>query len=534
MIEYKYKHKEVEVTYLYKKATSDKKHLVVIFTGFAERYSFANVGQAFKCNVIWVKDSYEGKECYYLGKQGEFCFADAVNALIENILKEHQLTKEKCILLGGSKGGFASLYFTFKYNYKNVVCLAPTTRIGDRLNEDKSHLAQFIVGNKEVSSYNNLVYNAIESDSSLHKNIYIFMSEDDEFYLLHQKPLLDKLKHYENTNIIMVSSLLAYQHNRITPYSVPLIISLIVSIVEGITPKFGYIEIGNKDRAPDVDEVVPVSYLDTCKMVDDKLFLEGVAFFKGISISSYGIYQKKLFLKNLVNSYEYPLGTTLNKMFSVRFFEEVFYDYQAAGFANFKQIGIDLEEIEDGTYEVYAKIRTNTIPFTRSKMLAVDYLDIKYISKNTEYRIWSNTEKQVYLSKRQLIVDYKEEREYFSLSELVLKNNRLFIQGNFSVLGLEVENWGDANYYLLVSNSDNTYSYRLGLVHQDHLNYIFRENQGKYQKSSFATLKHQGIDLINLVEGQYHLHVVLSFKGTLLRKDLPNTLLKNETGLHLL
>ncbi|PWD86047.1 hypothetical protein [Ignatzschineria cameli] len=265
--ELSYIYSGINVDYLYRPATSDRRHLVVIFTGFAERYSFANVGQSFKCDVIWIKDSYLNQECYYLGKNGELDFSEAVNSLICFYLGKLKLKKEECTLLGGSKGGFASLFIGLRYDFINIVSSAPTVLIGNRLAKDKINLADFIVGKNKINSsdviskYNNLIFNEI-INSKENKNIYLFLSKDDQFYDQHQKSLEHDLRSIGNLNIIEISSNLVTQHNQVTVYSLPLIMSIIASLVEGIPPKFTYHLIGQKEQLlqdKKTEELVPIA-----------------------------------------------------------------------------------------------------------------------------------------------------------------------------------------------------------------------------------------------------------------------------------
>lgn len=535
MIEKIFKTSDIEVTYLYKKATSDKRHLVVVFTGFSEEYSFLNVGKAFKCNVIWIKDEFEGTECYYLGKNGELNFAKAVNTLIEKTLFELSLNKKQCSLLGGSKGAFSALFFGIKYQYNNIIASAPTTKIGSRMVKMHPNIAKFMMGSKEPLEYDNLLYSQIKSDVNLKKNIYLFVSEDDSCYQDHQKHLIQLLRTYDNFNLIMVNSDLVFRYNRVTAYSVPLIIMCITATIENIPLKFGYLEAGCKSKGIDLknnSQGKSISILDQIRMDQDTLLLKGAAFFPNISINGV-LYQKKLILKNDKKFYEYALDIVKDDMFSVRFFDNNFIDYSSAGFANSSKEIISLSEIDCGIYQLYTSVKVGENKEDQQPMKFDSILDSKFINLEFEYRLWSKDE-YVFLSKRKLLESFNAPKEIFKLSELKVEGAKIFIRGIYAISGVELDLWGDANYYLVLSNNISTVSYRLGMEHNDILNNELGAGFGLYHKSCFATFKHQGINLAELIDGEYNIYVVLSYKGTLFHKKLKQVLSIKNTDLCLI
>lgn len=522
-----YKYNDIDVNYMFKVATSDKRHLIVIFTGFGEQYSFINVGQLFKCNVLWIKDDYAGTRCYYLGKKGKLDFAEAANSLISSILDRFLLSKSQCTFIGGSKGGFAALYLGIEYQYPNIISAAPSTRVGSHMKNTHKRLAPFVMnGSSEdmVEKYDNLLLHSISKDLNFSKNIYLFLSEDDGYYADHQEYLIQVLRKYNNFNLVKIASDLVYQHNRITLYSVPLIISFTNSLIEGIVPRFGYIESGQKIKnVNDEINLEPVNTLRSCKFEKGELFIDGVAFFQGLPASSYGVYRKKLLFVNKDVTHSFVVGTVLDKSLGAKFFKNSFIDYSAGGFANLKGKGIDLSDISIGVYQIMMSLQVSTVAEQKMNLLSSKEIDLKHIHGEFEYRLWI-VEGSLRLSKRKLLDDLNKKTEYFGIRRLEIENSRLFIAGDYAILGVELQSWGAAQYYLILSNSRMTYSFRLGMEDKPELNSIFNSNYGVYQKSCFATLKHKGIDLSEMQEDKYDIDIVLSYKGTLFQKRINDKL----------
>ncbi|MBS7838554.1 hypothetical protein [Wohlfahrtiimonas chitiniclastica] len=528
MIENIFKYENIDVKYLFKSATSDKEHLVVIFTGFAEKYSFANVGQSFKCAVLWIKDDYEGMECYYLGKNSKLDFADAVNWLILSILQKYSLNKDQCTFLGGSKGGFSSLFIGLKYQYKNIVSSAPTSRIGDRMKRLRPAIANFVIGTENIDqgieSYNYLLEDLLKEELNFDKNIYLFVSEDDVCYKEHQLPLFPFLKKYNNFNLVKVDSDLVYQHNRVTTYSLPLIISFINSLIEQIVPKFGYKEIGRKKLTHvEEREYKFINELENCIFEADQLFLSGIAFFRNLPVSTYGVYKRELLLRNEVEHKKYTLGTVIDKKFSTKLFEDYFIDYSAAGFAIPKKKGINLIELADGVHEVYISASTKNIPCHEDSLRINKDIDVKHIYKSYEYRVWNKGNK-VFLTKRSLF-DIPNLEEKINIDQLRVDNKKIYISGSYLVSGVEIKNWGDAYYYIVFSNKTNILSYKLGLENKNELNEKINSGYGIYQKSCFASIHHKGIDLQSISIGIYNIDIILSYKGSIYKKRLAEKLI---------
>lgn len=536
-MEQTHNYKKVNVNYIFKSANTDKKHLIVIFSAYGQRYSFQNIGKQFKSDVLWVRDDYEGSVCYYLGKEQRLDFSDAVNDLIESFLDKLCIEKKNCTLVGGSKGGWASLYLGLRYQYSNIISSAPTSRAGTQIKNIRPHLLPFILGENEdhiIEKYNNLLLNLMKEDINFKKNIYLFLSKDDVYYEEHQEYLAQELRRYENFNLVMASSDLAYRHDIITPYCLPLIISFVNSLIDGIIPKFGYTEIGRKRTLiKKTERAEGIGLLHSCSFDQESLFINGSAFFKGVSAPIRGIYNKKILFVSQSKNYTFPMRTTLDKSLSKKFFDGEFVDYTAGGFGNLKEKGIDLSVIETGVYRIKVLIGTDNIQEREVNLQNENIVDFKHIDGSFEYRIWGSQGDSL-LSKRNLLEASNLKKEFFEIKELYVKESKLFIIGNYAVLGVELENWGDAQYYLILSNKQHTYSYRLGMENKNELNYAIGDGYGIYQKSCFATLRHKGIDVNEILNGTYEICIILSYKGSVFRKNTMSQLVVNTSDFRII
>ena len=528
MNEKTYSYDNIDIKYILKSATADKHHLVVIFTGFAEKYSFFNVAQQFKSNVLWIQDNYQGIECYYLGKASKLDFLEAANDLIKYCLESLSLNKNQCTLLGASKGGFASLLFGVKYQYSNIISSAPISLIGSHLRNIQKHLIKEVIGddydNSIFEKYDNLIFDTLEQDLNLKKNIYLFLSEDDHYYIEHQAKLPRLLQKYKNFNLISISSDLVYKHSKVTSYSVPLIVSFVNSLIEGIGIQFGYAQIGRKVYIQkEKTKSDPIAFLKSVSFNNNYFYLTGDSFLKGISATNYNSYHKELILKNGKQQYSYRLGTILDPELSRKYFKDEFINYSAGGFANLRKKGIDLDDIDDGVYKLYISLTIGEIQDKKTSLKHLERVDKKHIHKDHEYRIWSLGE-EVFLTKRPLIENKENQSVFFDIQLLEIRATKLYIKGFFAVLGFETENWTDVDYYLVLSNSNSNSSFRLGALHRAHLNETINNGYGIYQKSCFSTIGHKGIDLANLSIGEYKIHIIMSYKGTLVRQELSQML----------
>ncbi|GAB1809840.1 accessory Sec system protein Asp2 [Priestia megaterium] len=185
-----------------KKKKSDK--LLVIFSGFPSPnqnavYNYVLKFRNLNCNKLYILDDFgsDKKGSYYLGENKDFFIEKAVKDLIASISSEMGVKKENIITCGSSKGGYAALYFSYKYNYGAAVAGAPQILLGDYLTAPHhEHIINYIMGantESEVEYLNNLLFETIES-SEKPPYTSIHISKNEHHYQNHVSHLFDFMK----------------------------------------------------------------------------------------------------------------------------------------------------------------------------------------------------------------------------------------------------------------------------------------------------------------------------------------------------
>lgn len=187
---------------LMKKRKSEK--LLVVFSGFpAENqqpaYNYVLKFKSIGCNKLFILDDFgnDSRGSYYLGKNKDFFIERSVFELIEKVRKSKGIDKENVITLGSSKGGFASLFFAFKYGYGTTISGAPQYALGDYLSLPiHTPIMKYITGGEsedDISFLNNCLAEKIEKNST-RPNVFIHVSKNEHHYENHVIPLTEKLK----------------------------------------------------------------------------------------------------------------------------------------------------------------------------------------------------------------------------------------------------------------------------------------------------------------------------------------------------
>lgn len=519
---------DIKITYRFKAANTDRNYLIVIFTGFSREYDFERVGLGFKTNVLWVQDLLDGYAPYYLGRNGKLDFEEAVNILIEEYLLFLGLNKEKCILLGGSKGGFASLYYGVKYNYPNIISSSFTSSIGTQIALRGEEYSKFIMGDEwkdKVQHYNSFLEDAVINDMHIDKKIYLFLSEKDELYLTQQSPIVEKLSKYPNMSLILSDSKLVSKHNQVMSYNLPLIQAIINLFIEDININLGCIVNGGKDvNSFTIEENILfkqqergiVAVTDKIYMQNDKIYLEGDAFIKGLDSSKYGLFNKQLVLKPMTDKgeYLYPLGSVKNSVLSNKYYENVFCNYTTGGFATLKHNGISIENLPIGIYELIIEVSNQTVSQRKRLSYIKPSLYVTTLFKNRLYDVFSEENGDLSLRVKNVIGILSEPLN-FSIQNLWLKEGIFHIEGYYVMLGIQLAKWREANYYLILENKETNiiYSFALGMIDCKILNSILKHTGGDYSKSAFSTIKQQGVNIEHIMDGCYKIAVSMSYKG---------------------
>jgi hypothetical protein len=126
------------VRYVLQRGAAGSRHLCVVFAGMRRepKYTYVRTLAPVRAHRLFVLDDYGPHlpefgypGCYYLGRDREFSFEASVSALLNKVGSDLGVAGVDRIACGSSKGGWAALYYGFKYGFGHVVVGAPQTRL---------------------------------------------------------------------------------------------------------------------------------------------------------------------------------------------------------------------------------------------------------------------------------------------------------------------------------------------------------------------------------------------------------------------
>lgn len=179
--------------------------LLIIFSAFppdnqAARYNYLSSFINLKCNQLYILDNFGPNPrggSYYLGENGEFDIKDAVEDLINKLVIKNQIDRNEIICTGTSKGGYASIYFTVRNNFKAAIVGAPQFLLGNYLNENNHKIfLNYIMGGTSTNSVNELneiLKHELEKNNFSSK-IYIHVGDKEPHYSEHVLPMVEFMK----------------------------------------------------------------------------------------------------------------------------------------------------------------------------------------------------------------------------------------------------------------------------------------------------------------------------------------------------
>lgn len=201
-----FKESECDVKYLLMENNSSDK-LVIVFSGFppeneTARYNYVLKLRDIKCNKLFILDDAgsDPRGTYYLGENKDFFIERSVKALIDKVSRDLNIAKEDIVTFGSSKGGYASLYYSFKYGYGTAIAGAPQVLLGDYLSfHARRNIMKYISGNDtadDIKFLNELLLDVIKR-SEKSPDVYLHVSKNEHHYkdhVIHLTELLDKRK----------------------------------------------------------------------------------------------------------------------------------------------------------------------------------------------------------------------------------------------------------------------------------------------------------------------------------------------------
>lgn len=189
-------HSDPPVRYIFRE-NAQSRLLLIIFSAFAEkgsapRYNYLNTLENVAVNQLFILDDCGSEGCYYLGENRDFFVESNVIRLIHSVADQNGIQPCDMIAAGTSKGGYAALYYGFRYGFGTVISGGFQSLLGDYLMEYHPDTARFIAGGssqQDRTYLNHLLFDAARSVCIAPK-LYLHMGTGDYHYAQHMIPLL--------------------------------------------------------------------------------------------------------------------------------------------------------------------------------------------------------------------------------------------------------------------------------------------------------------------------------------------------------
>ncbi|MFG2983619.1 hypothetical protein ACGFYQ_20620 [Streptomyces sp. NPDC048258] len=251
----------VPVEYRFSHAKNGNRHLVVVFANLNAPGEYGMGGgilDNLRSNILWIRDSFDGANSYYLCQGMDFGIEQSVAGLIARVMNALSLTPDQCTMFGSSKGGSAALHFGLKYGYKNIIASVPQFRIGTFVVSAMADSARAMMGevtDDKVRFLDSVLPEVVRGSANRSANIYLISSPQDRQYAIHIEPYLGLFQGYENFNFIFNDSPLISGHDKVTTRNIPSMVGLLNLVIHGIVPRIGAVRNGREEPERDTSGI---------------------------------------------------------------------------------------------------------------------------------------------------------------------------------------------------------------------------------------------------------------------------------------
>lgn len=522
MIEDVYEHHGVDVRFKFREAKEDRQHLIVAFAGVQpgkhDFYGFD--GRALdnvKGAVLWIKDSFDDSNAYYLCAGMDFKIARAVSALIDSTLESLELTPADCTLLGGSKGGSAALHLGLKYGYGNIVAAVPQSKVGTYARETVSDAFAYMASADAEASeaaLNEYIPQLVAAPRSRATNVYVISSEADPEFKTHIEPLIDDFSRYENFNLLLTDSTLVTAHPDVTPYNVPFILSTLYALCEGLAPRYGLVRNGNgkrdRHRAPGYfarkhATPEPVAGFHWVQMKGDQLSFRGYAAVRGEAAAEAPGARPQLVAVHGSEKHVFEIDATEDKTLNAKLYRKYFCNYLWAGLTPPSGRTVSLQGLPVGDFELEVSFVSDSGRHQTS-LPGKDTQRATGLFQGNAYHLDSTTAR-TRITKLSLDGQVPEDG-VFRITTLGADGPKLDVEGVFAVPREEMRAWNDGAYALTLRNDTTVESFALGANRNPSSNLpplIFAREA--FGWANFCTIGRRGVDLGSVADGRYECFV---------------------------
>lgn len=522
-----------EVMYKFRPAAQDRKHLIVIFSGFRkiDTYDFDGASATgLRANILWIQDNFSNNYSYYTGPHMSSAIDKSVHALIEKYRSLLGLNKSNVTVAGFSKGGSAAIIYGLRHDYGAILAVVPQLKIGSYVKKNWPKVHEFMIsGNStdDTIQLDSIISDLINDDLNTKRNIYLFSSQSDPQHEAEITPLLELLPKYDNFNYIETNSPIVDSHNIVTRYNVPLITSILSALTDNAIPRFGKVTNGSTLHTSEHKQATLEDLQSSKKFVsnttkmtveENRLYLEGHAFFKGYEASSYGSVRVKLIIENNEKRIHAPLGTNKNKDLSYQYFSQIFCNYTYGAFSTLASKGLSMDVIPMGTSSLKINIQhsTNecTVPLTSSRPLSAWRMSGSDLVQLT-------SDNSASIVRRRSPLGIQSADTYFTLDTLEILDTKLHLQGYFIQPGFGTPDYGDVVYYVVLCDSESgapEYTIPIASDHRPDTALFSKDEWHDYSKSYFATRAYKGVDVSHVTPGTYDIYISARFQDAIFTK----------------
>lgn len=530
-------HGKWPVEFQFRPAHGDHRHLLVVFSSVGSKYGFGNSLESIQCNILRIRDHFDGGASYYVCRNMDFSVSDSIQSLIESFMERLRVTRDEVTVLGASKGGTAALYYGIKYDYKNIVASTPQYFLGS-YSRGHGQLGDAVLGEGQsaanVAIMDSVMTDVLGKEVDFKRNIYVISSPADYQYEQEVRHYLPALRKYENFNFLFIDSPTVRRHDEVVRQGLPSIWSIVHSLTEGAAPRWGETRIGPAPEDPEraSEHLAKVRNSDTALavltrvlFVDGKLQMSGHAFIPGSSPQGAAEESKRLVLEKAGRTWVYQLASTKEIRLYRAYFDEYFCEYATGGFASPDEL--TLESLPKGTFDVSVCITSKADGIERrTRLISQKAVDRRQPSGDSEILV-KGGKGGIKIIKRS-IIGHDTDGVCFALEKSGEVNRRIHTEGVFFLPGRNADRATHAMYYLVLEGKSGCYSFLLEAKKNAKLvrPHIRAEDLGNYDFGYFSTPAGEGIDAAELPADRYTLYVSMSAGGALFTKKAGKLTLK--------
>lgn len=540
------------VFYRFRPAIDDRRYLVVVLSGFRDpvhSVDFVGGAASIRANLLWIYDDFDGMPGYYYWGKNKHDVSLAVHCAIDEVRRKLGIPQSNVVLFGLSKGANAALLFAAEYGYSKIVASAPRAYNGSSMRRHHKDVFEHIRNGNLNPDYlaeilDSELERRVSADRNLDKSIFVFTSPADSArYLTESVALSVILSKYTNFQLIQTKSDLVYNHIQVSKYNLPLYISIITQLTEGLTPSFtgetihdaeferlggdltnalGNGALNNRGATGAVSSdllsvedgelearALHVSLTDVAVMK-----VSGYAIMRGAPHHKHGLSRLRLLLDptdSVQDLIWLPLGSIKDSSLSARLYSGRLVDYSFGGFATLQERGVKLSEVPFGQYSIKLQMSRPKNASPKVVPLRAPALSIWVCADDRLIGLESDG-KGANLFSRPLVAEHRQD-VFFELIEFSLDQSTLFVEGYFVPKGITIDRWDSITYYLVLERAmrDGNYqvakSFTLSNGNKKDAGTRCGEPWRDQSKAYFATRDYRGINLSELLPGKHRVTV---------------------------